>query len=251
MESKSTSSSQSASRSQPKSSSKSAQAGKHGQTVDDLEEQTHQEFNTGNDDDKFSRIWSPEKVVYDKHAYWGTYPWGPKRQKFYGYASNMETSKDVYSRHRIVGVTSLKIMKTCGRSAIRCRKLPEEDQPQRPNTYCSDLRRMTPYTAYPYTQGIIYEDEMNRNRLMRTDELHKFSDGTLNHVRTALNDIATGIGIDYLPKQKWSKQDKKRACVMINVVDRKLRDRRVMHNLEKFVGGRPYRGGLRLLDRTI
>nr|GEZ11103.1 hypothetical protein [Tanacetum cinerariifolium] len=45
-ESKSTSSSQSVSRSQPKSSGKSAQAEEHGQTVDDLEEQTHQEFNT-------------------------------------------------------------------------------------------------------------------------------------------------------------------------------------------------------------
>nr|GFA12898.1 hypothetical protein [Tanacetum cinerariifolium] len=49
-ESKSTSSSQSASRSQPKSSGKSAQAEEHGQIGDDLEEQTHQEFNTGNDD---------------------------------------------------------------------------------------------------------------------------------------------------------------------------------------------------------
>ncbi|GJR27045.1 integrase, catalytic region, zinc finger, CCHC-type containing protein [Tanacetum coccineum] len=35
--------------------------------------------------------------------------------------------------------------------------------------------------------------EMNRNCLMCTDELHKFCDGTLNHVRTALNDIALGI----------------------------------------------------------
>nr|GEU91005.1 hypothetical protein [Tanacetum cinerariifolium] len=49
-ESKSTSSSQNVSRSQPKSSGKSAQVEEHGQTVDDLEEQTHQEFNTGNDD---------------------------------------------------------------------------------------------------------------------------------------------------------------------------------------------------------
>ncbi|GJU75328.1 hypothetical protein Tco_1272398 [Tanacetum coccineum] len=59
----------------------------------------------------------------------------------------------------------------------------------KPNTYCSDLKRMTPYTAYPNIQGIIYEDKMNRNCLMRTNELHKFSDGILNHVRTALNDI--------------------------------------------------------------
>ncbi|GJT80818.1 hypothetical protein Tco_1055160 [Tanacetum coccineum] len=55
---------------------------------------------------------------------------------------------------------------------------------------------MTPYIAYPDIQGIIYENEMNRNRLMRTDALHKFSDGTLNHVRTTLNDIALGIKMD-------------------------------------------------------
>ncbi|GJZ96384.1 hypothetical protein Tco_0668718 [Tanacetum coccineum] len=58
-----------------------------------------------------------------------------------------------------------------------------------PNIYHSDLKRMTPYIDYLDIQDIIYEDEMNRNRLMRTDELHKFSDGTLNHVRTALNEI--------------------------------------------------------------
>ncbi|GJZ84055.1 hypothetical protein Tco_0649228 [Tanacetum coccineum] len=72
----------------------------------------------------------------------------------------------------------------------------------RPDTYSSDLRRMTRYTAYPDIQGIIYEDEMKKNRLMRTDEFHKFSDGTLNHVRTALNDIATGIEMDYFPQRK-------------------------------------------------
>ncbi|GJZ29866.1 retrovirus-related pol polyprotein from transposon TNT 1-94 [Tanacetum coccineum] len=89
------------------------------------------------------------------------------------------------------------------------------------------------------------------NRLMRTDELHKFSDGTLNHVRTSLNDIATGIQMEYLPKRKWSKQDKQRARVMIKAIDKKLKDRRLMRSLEKFVGGRPYRGDLRLLQRTI
>nr|GFA51681.1 hypothetical protein [Tanacetum cinerariifolium] len=87
---------------------------------------------------------------------------------------------------------------------------------------------MTPYTAYHDIQSIVYEDAMNRNRLMHTDELHKFSDGTLNHVCTTLNDIATGIEMDYFPKQKWSKQDKQRARVMINAIDRKLRDRRLM-----------------------
>ncbi|GKC51552.1 hypothetical protein Tco_1074297 [Tanacetum coccineum] len=43
---------------------------------------------------------------------------GPKRQRFYGYATNMETSKDVYSKHRIIAVISLKIMKFYGYSHL-------------------------------------------------------------------------------------------------------------------------------------
>ncbi|GKF86505.1 hypothetical protein Tco_0254332, partial [Tanacetum coccineum] len=90
-----------------------------------------------------------------------------------------------------------------------------------------------------------YKDDMN------IDELHKFSDVTLNHVRTALNDIATRIQMEYLPKRRWTNQDKRRARVMINVIDRKLRDRRLMRSLEKFVGERPYGEDFWLLQRTI
>ncbi|GKA21971.1 hypothetical protein Tco_0707933 [Tanacetum coccineum] len=57
-------------------------------------------------------------------------------------------------------------------------------------------------------KGVIYKDQMNRNRLMRADELHKFSDGTLDDVRSVLIDIAKGIRMEYLPKRKWSGLDK-------------------------------------------
>ncbi|GKF81465.1 hypothetical protein Tco_0240067, partial [Tanacetum coccineum] len=40
---------------------------------------------------------------------------------------------------------------------------------------------MTPYTGYPDVQGIIYQDKLSRNWLMHTNELYKFSYGTLNH----------------------------------------------------------------------
>nr|GEV00631.1 hypothetical protein [Tanacetum cinerariifolium] len=53
--SKSTSSLKDASRSLPKSLGKSTHAEEHGQKVDDLEDQSHQEFNTGNDDETFVR----------------------------------------------------------------------------------------------------------------------------------------------------------------------------------------------------
>nr|GFA92546.1 hypothetical protein [Tanacetum cinerariifolium] len=79
-----------------------------------------------------------------------------------------------------------------------------------------------------------------RNRLMRTDELHKFSDGRLNNVHTALHDIDARLRMEYLPMQKWSQLDRKRAQVMVYNIDRQLFQRRLMRNLEKFVGGRPY-----------
>ncbi|GJR83736.1 putative reverse transcriptase domain-containing protein [Tanacetum coccineum] len=75
----------------------------------------------------------------------------------------------------------------------------------KPDTFRPDLQKRTAFTAYSDPQGVIYEDQNNRNILMRTDELHKFSNGTLNSVRTALRDFSSGIRMDYLPKRKWSR----------------------------------------------
>ncbi|GJT23833.1 hypothetical protein Tco_0893770 [Tanacetum coccineum] len=121
----------------------------------------------------------------------------------------------------------------------------------KPDTFRSNLRKRTAYTAYPDPKGVIYKDQMNRNRLMRADELHKFNDGMLDDVRSALNDITKGIRMEYIPMRKWSNLDKKRARVMVQDIDKQLYQRRLMRNLEKFVGGRKYGNDLRLLERTI
>ncbi|GKC56586.1 hypothetical protein Tco_1084184 [Tanacetum coccineum] len=64
----------------------------------------------------------------------------------------------------------------------------------------------------------------------------------------ALHDIASGIRMKYLPKRKWSNSNKRRAQVMVQDIDKKLFERRLMRNLEKFVGGREYGNDLRLLN---
>ncbi|GKB50990.1 hypothetical protein Tco_0901743 [Tanacetum coccineum] len=84
---------------------------------------------------------------------------------------------------------------------------------------------MTTYTAYLDPKGVIYKNQNNRNRLMHADKLHKFSDGTLNDVWTALHDIAKGIRMEYLPKRKWSGLDKQRAQVMVQDIDKQLYER--------------------------
>ncbi|GJW86521.1 hypothetical protein Tco_0161861 [Tanacetum coccineum] len=78
----------------------------------------------------------------------------------------------------------------------------------KPDTFMSNLRNRTAYTAYLDPKGVIYKDLNNSCRLMCTDELHKFSDGTLDDVRPTLNDIAKGIRMKYLPKRKWSGLEK-------------------------------------------
>ncbi|GJS95165.1 hypothetical protein Tco_0802133 [Tanacetum coccineum] len=115
----------------------------------------------------------------------------------------------------------------------------------RPNTYRSDLKCKTPYTAYSNPKGFIYHNKDKKNRLMHIDELHKFSKGTLNDVRSALDDILKKIQMEYLPQTVWINVDRERARAMIQAIDRQLRNRRLMRRLEKFVGGRLYGGDLR------
>ncbi|GJS44520.1 hypothetical protein Tco_0569563 [Tanacetum coccineum] len=105
--------------------------------------------------------------------------------------------------------------------------------------------------AYSNPKGFIYQNKDKKNRLMRIDELHKFSDGTLNDVQTALNDRLKGIRMKYLPQTIWRQSDRDKAAAMIQAIDKQLKTRRIMRSLEKFVGGRPYEGDFRLLQRII
>ncbi|GKC30125.1 hypothetical protein Tco_1037419, partial [Tanacetum coccineum] len=63
----------------------------------------------------------------------------------------------------------------------------------KPDTYRPNLKRREAYTAYSNPRGFIYQNKDKKNILIRIDELHKFSDSTLDDVRTALNDRLKGI----------------------------------------------------------
>ncbi|GKA43163.1 hypothetical protein Tco_0735887 [Tanacetum coccineum] len=233
-EKKSSSTSKDASQSQHKSSGKYVHTEEPSHTVEDSGVQQDQEFDMGHTEDQ------PNEEA------------APKRD---WYASNLTSSKDVYSRRRIIAVTRLTIEKKYDYGHLEEIEVRRDDQklytfkegdfPRRrlqdiedmllllvqqkltnltiderydfnvalrmftrriviqkqveylqlgvesyqkklnfnkPDSYRSDLRHRTAYTAYSDPQGIIYKDQYQRNRLMRTDELHKFSDGTLDDV---------------------------------------------------------------------
>ncbi|GKD09453.1 hypothetical protein Tco_1189138 [Tanacetum coccineum] len=63
-----------------------------------------------------------------------------------------------------------------------------------------------------------YQKKLNLTKpdiLMGIDELHKFSDGTLIDVRTALNDRLKEIRMKYLPQTIWRQSDRDKAGAMI------------------------------------
>nr|GEX30871.1 hypothetical protein [Tanacetum cinerariifolium] len=120
----------------------------------------------------------------------------------------------------------------------------------KPDLYRSDLKCKEAYTSYSNLRGFIYQNK-DKNRLMRIVKLHKFSDGTLIDVHTALDDRLKGIRMQYLLQSIWRKSDKDRAAAMIQAIDKRLKTRRIMRSLELFVGGRLYEGDFRMLQRTI
>nr|GEW96469.1 hypothetical protein [Tanacetum cinerariifolium] len=232
-------------------------------------------------------MWSQEPVSYEKHALWGISHWGHKRQQLYRFAVNRESARDVYSKRRIIAVTELQIVEwhnykhldwiTVCRDDDKLYKFKEGDFKRlriqdikdmlllllgvesyqkklnltKPDTYHFDLKRKEAYTAYSNPRGFIYQNKDMQNRLMRIDELHKFSDGTLNDVRTALDDCLKGIRMMYLPQAIWRKSDKEKAAAIIRAIDKQLKTRRIMRSLEKFFGGKLYEGDFRMLQRTI
>nr|GEV46657.1 hypothetical protein [Tanacetum cinerariifolium] len=156
---------------------------------------------------------------------------------FYGFAVNRESARDVYLKRRIIVVTELQIVEwrdykhldwiTMRRDDDKLYKFKEGVESYqkklnltKPDMYRSNLKRKETYTAYINPRGFIYQNKDKQNRLMWIDKLYKFSDGTLNDVRTALDDRLKGIRIKYLPQAIWRRCDKERAAAMIQAIDK-------------------------------
>nr|GEV22182.1 hypothetical protein [Tanacetum cinerariifolium] len=153
-----------------------------------------------------------EPINYDKHSLWGVSCCERKRQQLYEFAVNRESTLDVYSKRRIITVTDLKIVEWHSYKhldwitrRVEDLQLGVESYQKRlnltkPDTYRSDLKQREAYTAYYNPRGFIYQNKDKKNRLIRIDELHRFSDGALNDVRNALDDHLKGINMQYLPQ---------------------------------------------------
>nr|GEV35546.1 hypothetical protein [Tanacetum cinerariifolium] len=134
-------------------------------------------------------MWIQEPINYEKHALWGVSHWGRKFEEHFAF----NVSLRIFTRSIVI------------QRRVEDLQLGVESYQKRLNltksdTYRSNLKRKEACTTYSNPRGFIYQNKDKKNRLMRIDELHKFNDGTLTDVRTALDDRLKGIRMRYLPQ---------------------------------------------------
>ncbi|GJR09268.1 hypothetical protein Tco_0791920 [Tanacetum coccineum] len=88
---------------------------------------------------------------------------------------------------------------------------------------------------------------------MRADELYKFSDGTLKKVQDELHHRIRDFRLEYnteMPRRKWTAIDRKRSKLMVELIDKQMRERRIIQNLERLVGAWELEMDYKLMTRT-
>nr|GEU91695.1 integrase, catalytic region, zinc finger, CCHC-type, peptidase aspartic, catalytic [Tanacetum cinerariifolium] len=214
-------------------------------------------------------MWIQEPINYDKHALWGVSHWGRKRQQFYGFAVNRESTLDVYSKRRIIAVMDLKIVEwhsykhldwiTVRRDDDKLYKFKEGDFKR---LRFQDIEDMLLLFVQGKLSNLTVEERFAFNVSLRM-----FTRSIIIQRRDKDRAAAMIQAIDkmlktrrimrslermqYFPQAIWRKGDKDRAAAMIQAIDKMLKTRRIMRSLERFVGGRLYEGDFWMLQRTI
>ncbi|GJU14796.1 hypothetical protein Tco_1142762 [Tanacetum coccineum] len=205
-------------------------------------------------EDMVPNIWSYVKVAYDRYALWVTHVKVMRKHRYW-YLEEIVVRRADNVLYRFkegddvadlaialrMFTRSLVIQKRVQDLQLGIESYQKKINVTKPDTTRPDLRKRYPYTPYKDPQGFIYVDDYKRNRLMPSDELYKFSYGTLTRLLSSLEDITKNIEMGYLPKRRWSTLEKKRAHFMIKDINKLLKERGMMRSLAKFVGGIPKR----------
>nr|GEW27600.1 E-beta-farnesene synthase [Tanacetum cinerariifolium] len=107
------------------------------------------------------------------------------------------------------------------------------------------------YTVIESPRAVIFQDKYEVQMMMHFNEIHKFSDGTLQQIVEALDYRVKEFRINRmnpgLNTRFWTRKDVDRCNAFMFAIQRRLRTRRIFRNLQSFVGGRVREGDYRLL----
>ncbi|GKC30571.1 hypothetical protein Tco_1037865 [Tanacetum coccineum] len=110
------------------------------------------------------------------------------------------------------------------------------------------------YTIIDSPRAVVFPVSKNEWKIMRFNEIYKFSDGTLTNIMEALDYRVKEYKVNWLNPgmntRFWTDKDVERSKDFIQAIERRLKTRRIFQNLECFVGGRVRDIDYRLLQRT-
>ncbi|GKA59546.1 hypothetical protein Tco_0758859 [Tanacetum coccineum] len=110
------------------------------------------------------------------------------------------------------------------------------------------------YTIIESPRAVVFPVDNNNRKIMRFNEIYKFSDGTLTRILEALDYRIKEFMVKRLNPgmntRFWTEKDVTRSKEFIAAIERRLKTRRIYQNLECFVGGRVRDIDYRLLQRT-
>nr|GEZ51111.1 hypothetical protein [Tanacetum cinerariifolium] len=197
----------------------------------------------------------------------GNLPLGSKHQQFYGFAVNRESALDVYSKRRKIVVTELKIVEwhnykhldwiTVRRDDHKLYKFKEGDFKR---LCIQDIEDMLLLLVQGKLTNLTVEERFAFNVSLRM-----FTRSIV--IQRRMEDLQLGVEI-YQKKLNLTKLDtyrsdlkRKEAYVAYSNPrgfiyqnkdkQNRLKTRRIMKSLERFVGGRLCEGDFRMLQRTI
>nr|GFA73097.1 hypothetical protein [Tanacetum cinerariifolium] len=143
---------------------------------------------------------------------WGISNWGHKRQQFYAFAVNRESARDVYSKRRIIAVTELKIVEWHNYKNLDWITVRRDDD-----------------KPYKFKEG-----DFKRLRIQDIEDmLLLLVQGKLTNL-TVKERFAFNVSLRMFTRSIviQRKGDKERVAAMIQAIDKQLKTRRIMRNLE-------------------
>nr|GEX61905.1 hypothetical protein [Tanacetum cinerariifolium] len=220
-------------------------------------------------------LWIESECDYDISAVYRITHWWFKQKEFYiqRHRAPLDLSA-VRSHMQILSVVSLKTYERYGYAYLKKIVLRRADYKEYKISK-ADFRNLHPndfidlyllylqgklnhlskdYTIVFKPRVLIYQDRNDQKKIMRLNEVHKFSDETLTRIRDKLAFMVKDFKLFKFNKcmenRIWTKDDKKRSEDFIEVIERRLKIRRIFWNLESFVGGRLKNIDYRLINKT-
>ncbi|GJY17603.1 hypothetical protein Tco_0389094 [Tanacetum coccineum] len=171
----------------------------------------------------------------------------PSLPKTARYSSSLHTAVNMWIRNLV-------IRNRVGDLQLGIESYQTKINLERPNWDAADYYFKEDYTIVPKPRAVVYRDRNDQRKLMRLNELHKFSDGTLTRVMEKLDHMVKDFHLfEYnkgMETRKWSEDDKRRSKDFITAIEKRLQIRRIYRSLESFVGGRIRDIDYRLINRT-